>query len=451
MYQAKLLAASLWVALWVIAPGAGAFASDTRGEVALARDTWSASEIDVLASLRLSQLPAAPLDPSNAVESSPAAIDLGRRLFNDVRFSQNQAVSCATCHDAKKQFQDGLPLGRGVGTGARRTMPIVGSGHSPWLFWDGRKDSVWAQALGPLEDAAEHGGNRTRYAQLIQQHYRADYEAIFRAMPDLTRLPPNAGPAGTPAERAAWGAMDATAQREVSRVFANMGKVIAAFERTLVHGEARFDRYAEALVRRDAGAQRVLAPQEVEGLRIFIGKGQCVTCHNGPLLTDQHFHNTGVPQRDATRPDRGRAAAIAKVRADEFNCLGPFSDAKVAQCQELRFMATDDASMEGAFKTPSLRNVSLRPPYMHAGQLSSIEEVIAHYVRAPAATVGHTELAHGDPGHTERKPIRLSGPEMKALAAFLETLSGPIVERAAAAPAPQSRPAQAGLQLGQPR
>ena len=195
----------------------------------------------------------------------------------------------------------------------------------------------------------------------------------------------------------------------------------------------------------------MLGAQEVRGLRLFIGKGQCVTCHNGPLFSDQQFHNTGVPPRDPSRPDRGRADATAKLRSDEFNCLGPFSDAKPTQCQELRFMATDDASMEGAFKTPSLRNVSLRPPYMHAGQLSSIEEVIAHYVRAPAATVGHTELAHGDPGHTERKPIRLSGPEMKALAAFLETLSGPIVERAAAAPAPQSRPAQAGLQLGQPR
>lgn len=427
MYTDKLLATIFWVALWV-APAAGALAQTKDEAAAPIRDHWSAAEIDVLASLRLSQLPPTPVDPSNAVESSPAAIDLGKRIFNDVRFSQNQAVSCASCHDAKRQFQDGLPLGRGVGTGSRRTMPIVGSAHSPWLFWDGRKDSMWAQALGPLEDAAEHGGTRTRYAQLIQQHYRADYEALFRAMPDLSRLPSNAGPGGTTAERAAWSAMDATAQREVNRVFANMGKVIAAFEKTLVHGPARFDRYAEAIVGRDAGAQRILAPQEVAGLRIFIGKGQCVSCHNGPLFTDQHFHNTGVPQRDATKPDRGRAAAIAKVRADEFNCLGPYSDAKASHCQELRFMATDDASMAGAFKTPSLRNVSLRPPYMHAGQLASIEAVIAHYVRAPAATVGHSELAHGGSGHSERKPLRLSEQEVQALASFLATLSGPIIE-----------------------
>ena len=87
-----------------------------------------------------------------------------------------------------KQFQDALPVSRGVGTGSRRAMPIVGSGHSPWLFWDGRKDSLWSQALGPLEDAVEHGGTRSRYAHLLQSHYRSDYEAIFGAMPDLAAV-----------------------------------------------------------------------------------------------------------------------------------------------------------------------------------------------------------------------------------------------------------------------
>ncbi len=133
-----------------------------------------------------------------------------------------------------------------------------------------------------------------------------------------------------------------------------------------------------------ASSQQVLTPLEVKGLRIFIGKGQCVTCHSGPLFTDQHFHNTGVPPRDPAKPDRGRAAAITNAQKDEFNCLGPFGDAKPAQCQERRFMATHDPALEGAFKTPSLRDVSLRPPYMHAGQFGSIEEVIAHYIKAPA-------------------------------------------------------------------
>ena len=406
------------VALFTIVTQANGFAAGLAERSAMLRDRWSAAEIGVLASLRLSQLPPMPPDLSNAVEGSPAAVELGKRLFNDTRFSRNQAVSCATCHDPEKQFQDGLPLGRGVGIGSRRAMPIVGSSHSPWLFWDGRKDSLWSQALGPLEDAVEHGGNRARYAHLMQTHYRSNYEAIFGPLPALASVPRDAGPNGTPAEKAAWAAMDSEAQNDVSRVFANMGKAIAAYEKTLVHGESRFDRYVEATLRGDPSAQQALTAQEIAGLRSFVGKGQCVTCHNGPLFTDQHFHNTGVPPRKPASPDRGRAAAVAKVQKDEFNCLGPFSDAKPAQCQELRFMVGDDPALEGAFKTPSLRGVALRPPYMHAGQIASIEQVIVHYVKAPPAAVGHSE----------REPIRLSEQEIKDLAAFLASLSGPIME-----------------------
>jgi cytochrome c peroxidase len=156
-------------------------------------DAWSKDEMAVLASLSLKRLPPLPVDPSNAVERLPAAVDLGRRLFSDARFSRNGAVSCASCHDPQKQFQDGLPVGRGVGTGSRRSMPIVGAGYSTWLFWDGRKDSLWAQALGPLEDEVKHGGNRTRHAQLLASNYRKEYEALFNAMPQREGLPQDAG------------------------------------------------------------------------------------------------------------------------------------------------------------------------------------------------------------------------------------------------------------------
>jgi cytochrome c peroxidase len=104
------------------------------------------------------------------------------------------------------------------------------------LFWDGRKDSLWSQAMGPLEDPLEHGGNRLAYAHLIKAHYRADYEAIFGALPDLGQLPKEASPLGMPAQQAAWSDMSEEARREVSRVFANMGKVgkaLAASQKTL--------------------------------------------------------------------------------------------------------------------------------------------------------------------------------------------------------------------------
>ncbi|MEO8103088.1 MAG: cytochrome c peroxidase [Betaproteobacteria bacterium] len=428
------------LALLVLAPVASLFVT-TAAQASAARNTvWSDEERNILATLRLSQLPPAPRDPSNAVENSAAAIALGKRLFHDARFSGNQKVSCASCHDPDKAFQDGLPVGQGVGSGSRRTMPIVGAGYSPWLFWDGRKDSVWSQALGPLEDAVEHGGNRSRYAHLLQSHYRAEYEAVFQPMPELSRVPQDAGPAGTPAERAAWDAMDPASRQEVSRMFANMGKAIAAYEKTLAFSATRVDRYIEATMSGHKGTAATLTAQEQNGLRIFIGKGQCATCHNGPLFTDQQFHNTAVPQRDLSEPDHGRLAAIAKVKADEFNCLGAFSDARPEQCTELRFIVKEDKSLDGAFKTPSLRGVALRAPYMHAGQFKTLEEVVKHYVNAPPAQVGHTELAHGAAGHTERKPILLTEQEVADLVTFLQALSGPILEtRQASMPANAKR------------
>jgi cytochrome c peroxidase len=391
---------------------------------------WSAEEAAVLASLQLSRLPSTPSDPSNRVEGRAEAAALGKRLFNDARFSRNGAVSCASCHDPEQQFQDGRPVGQGMGIGSRRAMPVAGAGYGGWFFWDGRKDSLWSQALGPLEDAVEHGGNRTRYVRLLRDNYRSEYETLFGRMPDLRGLPDDAGPLGTPAEQAAWAALTPERRDDVSRVYANLGKVIAAYEKTLTFGISRFDRYVEGLLAKAPGAESLLTEQEVNGLRLFIGKGQCVTCHNGPLLTDQHFHNTGVPPRDPSHPDRGRALAVSQVQKDEFNCLGPFSDAKADACQELRFIVTEDPSLEAAFKTPGLRNVALRPPYMHAGQFATLEEVIAHYLKAPRAAIGHSELSNGDGGHAERARIRLSAQEAKDVAAFLGTLSGPIVEGA---------------------
>ena len=132
-------------------------------------DGWNATEIDILASLRLSQLPPVPQDPSNAFEKNPLAIALGKKLFFDSRFSRNSAVSCASCHDPNRYFQDDRPLAQGIGIATRRTPSIIGAGHSPWLFWDGRKDSLWSQALAPIEDGLEYGGNRTQVAHRVRR------------------------------------------------------------------------------------------------------------------------------------------------------------------------------------------------------------------------------------------------------------------------------------------
>lgn len=400
------------------------------GESLRRDDSWSASERAMLASMRLDRLGPVPADPSNAVADRPEAAALGRALFVDARLSRNGQVSCASCHDPGRQFQDGLPVGHGVGDGLRRTMPIPDAARGPWLFWDGRKDSLWSQALGPLEDGVEHGSNRTRIAQQLKEHHRQQYEKVFGAFPPLTGLPDDAGPVGAPSERQAWQAMSAAQQDAVNRVFSNLGKAIAAYERTLSYGPSRFDRYVRAVETGEAGGLGALAPDEVRGLRLFIGKAQCATCHNGPLLSDQHFHNTGVPPLQPGRPDAGRAAAVARVQTDEFNCLGRYSDARSEACGELRFVAADDPGMAAAFKTPSLRNVALRAPYMHAGQLRTLDEVVAHYRRSPPAALGTSELAQGGRPQPGRQHIRLDNDdEARQIVAFLRSLSGTIDEQ----------------------
>ena len=159
-----------------------------------------------------------------------------------------------------------------------------------------------------------------------------------------------------------------------------------------------------------------LTPDAVSGLRLFVGKGQCINCHNGPLFTNNDFHNTGVPAALGLPEDTGRAKGVQQVLADEFNCLSTYSDAAPEDCGELRFAKADDHALERQFKPPSLRNVAERAPYMHAGQFATLREVLHHYNRAPAAPAGHSEL----------KPLNLSEQELGQLEAFLRSLSGPL-------------------------
>lgn len=373
---------------------------------------WTETERTLIVSMSLSQLPALPPDPSNRVADDPRAAALGAALFNDKRFSGNGQVACASCHLADRQFQDDRPLGVGMGMTARRTMPIAGTAYSPWLFWDGRKDSQWSQALGPLESLVEHGADRTQIARLVTASYGGDYEAIFGPLPEVAALPEHASPLGTEAAQATWTSLAEEQRDAVNRVFANVGKAIAAFERTIEPRPTRFDAYADAVVAgRDASG--LLTPTEVDGLRLFVGKGDCTNCHNGPLFTDQHFHNTGVPAVAGLPEDQGRVVATAQVLADPFNCLGVYSDAAPADCAELRYMDREGEDLVRAYKPPSLRGVAERAPYMHAGQIATLAAVVRHYNEAPAAPLGHSEL----------KPLAMSEAELAALEAFLRTLS----------------------------
>ncbi len=379
---------------------------------------WTENEIVTLRNLWIGSLPALPSDPSNVYADDSQAALIGQKLFFDTRFSSNNEVSCATCHKPELMFTDGLSLSIGVGTTDRKSMTIIGTAYSPWQFWDGRKDSQWAQALAPMESVVEHGGTRTQYAHLIANHYRVEYEAIFGPLPDFSdsaRFPPIAGPVDDAIAQAAWEGMTTTDRDKVTQVFVNIGKAIAAYERLILPAPSRFDRYVDALLNNDEQTMKSeLTSDEVAGLKLFIGRADCIQCHNGPLFTNNDFHNTGVPTRSGFSLDAGRASGVIKVLNDEFNCLSQWSDAEEQDCSELRFVVSEGEQLEAAFKPSTLRNIAETAPYMHAGQFATLEEVLQHYNHPPVSPSGHNEL----------EPIGLTNREMAQIIAFLHTLSG---------------------------
>ena len=249
---------------------------------------------------------------------------------------------------------------------------------------------------------------------MIAAHYREEYTKIFGVLPDLSALPVQAGPVADSFQRAAWEHIAPARREEISRIYANIGKAIAAYERTIQFEPSRFDRYVDAVLNNRSTPDAFSADEEA-GLRIFIGKGSCTNCHNGALMSDDHFHNTGIPTAANAVPDSGRAVGVRGALKGEFNCTSRYSDAQPDDCDELRFATTDGPELLHAFKTPSLRNVAARVPYMDAGQFRTLEQVVDHYNAAPRSPLGHSEL----------KPLRLSERERAQLVAFLKTLSGP--------------------------
>jgi cytochrome c peroxidase len=210
------------------------------------------------------------------------------------------------------------------------------------FFWDGRATSLEAQAGDPIENAREMAGNLPKAA------------AAFADDPEMARGFASAFP-------------------DPRVTVANIRAALASFERTLVSPETRFDRWA-------AGDANALEPDEIAGLKLFVGKGGCVNCHSGWRFTDDAFHDIGLPSTD-----RGRGETINLPAADH------------------------------AFKTPSLRERAWTAPYMHNGSLKTLEEVVNHYADG---IVRRPTLSADLPPR-----IELSPEERAQLVAFLGTLS----------------------------
>ncbi len=341
-------------------------------------DGFTPRETDMLREMSLPEAP--PPDPTNAKADDPDAALLGALLFSDPSLSPSGTVACATCHDPSLSFADGRPQSLGVALVDRNAPSILLASHSRWQFWDGRADTLWAQALGPLEDAKEVGSSRLFIVHAVFDRYRARYEAIFGTLPplsDAVRFPPS----GKPGE-ASWASMTAVDQAAVTRVYVNVGKAIAAFERTLRVKPNALDRYA-------AGDLAALSAAEKKGLQMFFTAG-CVQCHYGPRLTDDAFHVVRFPTgRQDGKADDGREGGIPSLLASEFRADGVFSDAPASR-SHVGLVAGEWTT--GAFRTPALRGITSTGPYGHGGTLATLAEVLKNY-----STGG---LAAGDPRAT---------------------------------------------------
>jgi cytochrome c peroxidase len=311
---------------------------------------------------------------------TPAEVALGDKLFNDKRLSADDSVSCATCHDPTKAFTDGKPRAVGIKNqeGQRNSPTVLNALFLATQFWDGRAATLEDQAKLPILNPIEMG-QPSPDAVVAKVRAIPEYSAAFKTL----------------------NGRDPT--------YDDISSAIAAFERTKLSGNARFDRYL-------AGDSKALSAQEKRGWALFNGKGRCNECHAGnavsPLFSDQKFHNIGVA---AHKQDFVQLAteALRVVRAGDQEQIDKLVvDSKFSELG--RFMVTRKENDIGSFKTPTLRNIGVTGPYMHDGSMATLWDVMDHYNK------GGTANPYLDGG---MQRLGLSEAEIDDLVAFLFSLT----------------------------
>lgn len=351
---------------------------------------------------------APPADPTNRFADDTNAATLGRSIFFDPGFSATGRVACSSCHDPAKGFGDDRPQSLGLSLVDRHAPSVALAGYHRDQFWDGRADSLWMQALGPFENGKEMGFPRGDVVQRVAARYGAAYEAVFGALPALAT---SARAVGAMPGTAAWSALSSAEQTSLTGAFVNVGKAVAAYERTLRMGENRLDRYAR-------GDSTALTEPERKGLKNYIHAG-CAQCHAGPRLTDDAYHVLRFPTgRQDGVADRGRIDAFALLAGSEFNASGPWSDAPHALA-----VPADRDLLLGAFRTPSLRGIAVRGQFGHGGTLATLEDVAKHY--------GDRGLPDSDPKATGTVPNwvpKFDTTMRDALVPFMKALAGDVLD-----------------------
>lgn len=412
--------------------------------------------------MTLSPLPALPVDVGNKYADNADAARLGQKLFWDKRTQANPlqigrttvdtsimpaltpnpsalgeagdlgVVSCAACHEPANWHSDNHSMPRNLTLGIRwsfRNDPsLVNAAFYESFGWSGAADAMWSQITGNPE--AVVGATRGTLAHVVFDHYKTEYEAIFGPLPpldDLTRFPANARPKLSPNEVLnprsqawvdAWTGMTADDQHAVNLILANAAKSLSAYLRKCVSRNAALDRYV-------AGDYAAISPSAKRGLKLFIGKAGCISCHSGPFFSDRTFHNTGVTQTGDNIPamDLGRYSVLTSYSTaiPLFSSAGEFSDDAAAGMAKLTAlgltppMPTD--ADKGKFRTKSLRQIEKSAPYMHTGAFADLASVVEFYDRGGDETAGQTK----DPF---MKPLNLTAAEKADLVEMLKTLSG---------------------------
>ncbi len=329
-------------------------------------------------------------DASNRVSGQAAAIALGAALFNDPLLSVDGAFSCASCHDPEQGFT--TPQARAVGRVLldRNSPSLRNLAGLRWYGWGGKSDNLWAASLHPIVDAQEMGHRPESLKRAISESlYAADFQGVFGDIRD----------------------------QDAEMVLVNTAKLLSAYLETLVTPPTAFDAFREALARGDQAAAERYPDTAQRGLQLFLGRGNCVFCHNGARFSNNEFHDAGVPYfLSETSVDEGRFGGLNFLLSSAYTLDGVWSDdAEATGAWWVRNLRRSHADF-GRFRTPSLRGVAETAPYMHDGSLPDLEAVIRHYSEID------TERLHAD-GEAILAPLHLNAQESADLVAFLETLS----------------------------
>jgi cytochrome c peroxidase len=341
-------------------------------------------------------LPPVPVPADNP--QTPAKIALGDRLFHEKRFSSDGKVSCATCHARDKAFTDHRSVSEGHNglLGTRNAPTVINAAYMETLFWDGREPDLEGQSKQPPVNPVEGG--------------LADHEALLGIIRD--------DPSYVEAFREVFGvgAGDITID--------HYAEAIASFERTQIAGDSPFDRY------QFGGDETAMSEAAIRGLAVYTGQGRCVSCHiieeDQALFTDNRFHNIGVGFKNI----RGRVGVIAGEFLKAKNAGADVDKTVLADpdASELgRFAVSEDINQVGAFKTATLRNIELTPPYMHDGSQETLEDMVEFYNNGGRVSEDDPFSPFLSGGI---RPLNLSEQQKQDLIEFLKALTSPTVAEA---------------------